>query len=314
MSVLHKIATAAGLIVRGQGAIFRRQMQLHWRTRRVRTAQGTPFVHRAAGHRLVCFPDLPDSVAQYIQGGDDSWELDLLRRWLQAGDAFVDSGANLGLYTHAIASQFDGRVRVLALEASPELVARLKTGAGILGENNIEVVQVAVGGESGEVVFHLARPGRTTVSQSMRIDASESPDYEPHVLPMRPLATLAVQHLGATPVGAVKVDVEGAEPLALQGSPPAWLTEDGPIWLIEINRPVLARMGFQPEDVVRHFPALAFERWILPKYPFPGQPPARPRPYRADEPYADAQFHNLIALPNGPNSNARRARVQSLFQ
>src|SRR6185503_15375755 len=97
-------------------------------------------------------------------------ELDLLRRWLQAGDAFVDAGANLGLYTHAIASHFGGAVRVLALEASPELVARLRTSAGILGEKNIDAVQVAVGAESGEVVFHLARPGCTTVSQSMRID------------------------------------------------------------------------------------------------------------------------------------------------
>jgi FkbM family methyltransferase len=313
MSILRKIVTAAGLIGRGQTGIFRRQIQMHWRTRRVRRAQGAPFIHRAAGHRLVCYPDLPDSIEQYIQGGDDSWELDLLRRWLQDGDAFVDSGANLGLYTHAIASQFDGRVRVLALEASPELVARLVKGAGILGEKNIEAIQVAVGAETGEVEFHLARPGRTTVSQSMRIDAAESADYERHVLPMRPLAALATQHLGAVRVGAVKVDVEGAEPLALQGAPPAWLAADGPLWLVEINVPVLARMGFRPHEVVRHFSAAAFERWIVPKYPLPGHPAARPRRYQDDEQYADAQFHNLVAVPLSPAADARRARIRGLL-
>ena len=236
-----------------------------------------------------------------------------MRRWLQPGDGFIDAGANLGLYSHAVAGHFSGQVRVLALEASPHLVARLELGARLLGEMNIQPVQVAVGAEAGEVAFHLARPGMTTVSQSMRIADAEAGDYERHVLPMQPLAPLARRYLPTTPIGAVKIDVEGAEPLAVCGAPAEWLGENGPLWLVEINVPVLARMNFLPGDAIRHFPAAAFERWLLPKYPFPGQPPARLRPFGDDEAFADANFYNLIAVPLGPGQAARRARVRGFF-
>lgn len=313
MSLPQKALTALGLLARLDFTTLRRQWIFNQRQRILRRQGLTPFVHRAAGHPLVCFPDHPDSVVQFIEGGDDPWELRLLRRWLQPGDAFIDAGANLGLFAHMVAGHFRGDIQVLALEASPDLVARMAVAAGLLGEKNLLPVQVAVGAESGEVVFHLARPGATTVSQSMQIEAAESGDYERHILPMRSLAALAAQHLPAAPVAAAKIDVEGAEPLALRGAPPAWLGPDGPLWLVEINLPVLARMGFRPEDVIRPFSPTAFELWLLPKYPPAGQPAARLRPFQADEKYADASFYNLIAVPNGPAAAARRARIRTLF-
>ena len=313
MSLPQKALTALGLLARLDFNTFHRQWIFNQRQHVLRRQGLTPFVHRAAGHPLVCFPDHPDSVVQYIEGGDDPWELDLLRLWLQPGDAFVDAGANLGLFAHMVAGHFRGTVHVLALEASPDLVARMTVAAGLLGEKNLRPVQVAVGAESGEVVFHLARPGETTVSQSMNIDAAEAVGYERHVLPMRTLAALAGQYIPSAHPAAVKVDIEGAEPLALRGAPPSWLGPDGPLWLVEINLPVLARMGFRPEDVIRPFSPTAFELWLLPKYPPAGHPPARLRPFRAEEKYADASFYNLIAVPVGPAAATRRVRIRSLL-
>ena len=314
MSIAQKIATAAKLAARGDWRIFDRQVRLHWRTRRLRRAGARPFIHRTAGHPLICFPDLPDSAAQYLLGGDDRWELALLRRWLQPGDAFVDAGANLGLYAHAVAGHFRGGVQVLALEASPLLVEHLATATRLLGERNVQSVQVAVGAEHSEVTFYLARAGKTTVSQSMQIDAAEAEDYEAHTLPMRTLAELAAEHVvAAARVQLVKIDIEGAEPLALRGAPPAWFTASGPLWLVEINVPVLARMSFQPADVLQFFAAEHFQRWLLPKYPHPGEPPPRPRPLTAGEKFSDALFYNLVALPLGAHAGDRRARVGPLF-
>jgi len=310
MSFSAKCATVCGLLARGQFALIDRQLRLHWRHRRVRRAGARPFVHTTAGHRLVCFPDLPDSVAQYVHGGDDAWELELVRRWLQPGDAFVDAGANLGLYTHAVAGAFSGRVDVLALEASPSLAARLTAGADLLGERHVQAVAVAVGAEAGEVTFHLAKPGCTTVSQSMRMDAATAGDYEVCRLPMRSLADLVGAHLPGHDVALVKIDVEGAEPLALRGAPPAWFGADGPLWLVEINLPVLARMGFGPADVLRFFPENAFDRWLQPKYPPAGRPPPRLRPYQAAEAYDDALFYNLVAVPLGAHRASRRATLR----
>ncbi len=313
MSLYRKLRTVAQLLARRDFSTLLRQWKYNKGQFILRRHGSTPFVHHAAGHRLVCFPDHPDSVTQLLEGGDDQWELTLLRRWLQPGDAFVDAGANLGLYAHAVAGHFHGKVPVLALEASPDLVARLKLGAALLGEENLQAVQVAVGAEPGEVEFFLARPGETTVSQSMRMTAAEAGGYERHRLPMRPLAALAAQYLPALRPGAVKIDVEGAEPLALRGAPLDWLGANGPLWLVEINLPVLARMGFRAEDVLRQFPATAFACWILPKYPLAAGMPERPRRLQADEALQDARFYNLIAVPAGAAAAPRRARIRDLF-
>lgn len=308
-----KFSTAVRLLARAEWAIFRRQIRWHWRNHRLRAAGSRPFIHTTAGHPLVCFPDWPDSVWQYLHGSDDRWEIALLRSWLEPGDVFVDAGANMGLYAHAVASHFGGDVRVLALEASPALVERLHESARLLGEREISAIPVAVGAEEGQVTFYLARAGATTVSQSMRVDATEAADYVEHLLPMRTLAALAGEHLAGRSIAAVKVDVEGAEPLALRGAPRHWFSSDGAAWVVEINPSALARMGFRPEDVFTHFPGGSFEQWILPKYPKIGQPPPRPRRLKTDERFDDAPFYNLIALPAGRAADARRTRVRRFF-
>ncbi len=312
MSLPRKMLTALRLLGRLDLAALRRRWQYNRGLGLLRQHGSRPFIHRLAGHRLVCFPDHPDSVTQLLEGGDDLWELGLLERWLRPGDGFVDAGANLGLYSHAIAGGFSGCVSVLALEASPHLAARIREGAGTLGESNLQAVSVAVGATHGEVEFQLARPGRTTVSQSMRVDAAELEDYERHILPMRTLAELAAEHFQDKRIAAVKVDVEGAEPLALRGAPPAWLGADGPLWLMEVNLPVLARMHFTPSDVLRHFPAAAFDHWLMPKYPLTGAL-AKSRRYQQGEDFADAAFYNLIAVPRGPGQASRRDSIRGLL-
>lgn len=313
MRIGAKLATAWGLLAHGQFSLFDRQVRLLWRQRRLRRAGTRAFAHTIAGRRYICFPDLPDSVEQYLNGGDDAWELELARRWLQPGDAFIDGGANLGLYTHAVAGGFGGRVEVLALEASPHLAARLELAADLLRERNVQAVPVAVGAETGEVAFHLAKPGRPTTSQSMHIDAATAGDYEVRRVPVRSLADLAATRLPGRNVALVKLDIEGAEPLALRGAPPAWRDVDGPLWLVEINLTVLARNGYGAADVLAHFPAGRFECWLLPKYPLADGPPARPRPYRVSEGFADARFYNLIAVPLGARAAPRRARIRTLL-
>lgn len=314
MSIPGKIRTVLRLAAAGDWGIIRRQFNLHVRTRRIQRAGSTPFIHRTAGFPLVCHPDMIDSRTQFQTGGDDHWELALLRRWLEPGDLFVDAGANLGFYAHAAAQHLNGSGRVVAFDASPFLVARLQQDAGRLGETNLTARQCAVGVEDGEVAFHIARPGATTVSQSMKISAAESADYELHRVPMRSLASLAAAEFPGALPALVKIDIEGAEPLALRGAPPAWRQAGGPLWLIEINAEPLSRLGFKPRDILDSFPPDAFELWLLPKYPHDGNPrPAVRRYDPAREQLADAYFHNLVAVPTAPALAPRRARVARLL-
>lgn len=262
---------------------------------------------------MVCFADLEDSRGQYIAGGDDPWEIGLLRRWLRAGDIFIDAGANIGLYAQAVADHASGRVSVLAIDASPRLVQRLAEAAAMLGRRNLTAAQAVLGDRSDEVVFYLARSGKTTVSQSLHVDAAEVSDYEPTRLPARTLGDLAAAHMPGRTPAAVKLDVEGAEPLALRGAPLAWLSSEGPLWLVEIHGAALERSGFRPDDVLRSFPVDSFERWILPKYPFDNGTTPQPRPLTPAENYDDARFFNLVAVPVGAGNRSRRDRVRALL-
>src|SRR4051812_25545512 len=103
MSLLAKTLTALRLLARRDFGALKRRWQYNRGLAVLRRQGSRPFVHRLAGRRLVCFPDHPDSVTQLLEGGDDLWELGLLEHWLRPGDAFVDAGANLGLYSHSIA-------------------------------------------------------------------------------------------------------------------------------------------------------------------------------------------------------------------
>ena len=314
MSVVRKLATATALASRGEWRLLARQARRHWRHRQLERAGGEPFVHRAAGHRLVCYPKLPDSVFHYVEGGDDRWELDLLRRWLQPGDAFLDAGANLGLYSHAVAETFRGEVTTLAVDASPDLVAVIDDTSRRLGHRATRAVHAAIGASEGEIPFFIARPGCSTVSQSMQVDEAGAGEYERRMVPQHTLGHLAREHLHGATVALIKLDIEGAEPLALRGAPASWMSADGPLWLIEINRPVLARMGFSASDIVDLIPESAFERWILPKFPLSGRPAAFPRRLTGYERFDDAHFHNLIALPRAAAHDSRRERVAALFR
>jgi FkbM family methyltransferase len=314
MSLSHKLSTAGALVIHGRWDTIVQQFRAHWRAHRLRRSGSRPFVHRTAGFPLVCFPDMPDSCSQYLHGADDRWEVELLRDWLCPGDAFIDAGANLGLYAHAIASHFSGRVRVLAVEPSPYLVGRLTEAADRLRESGLKAVQSAAGHETGETDFFIARPGLTTVSQSIRMEAESVSDYELHRVPMDTLGGLSSAYLGDARVAAVKLDVEGAEPLAVKGAPASWLSADGPLWLIEINVPVLARMGFGASDVIRWFPVPSFERWLVPKYPYSTGVEPRPRQVSERDDFCDARFYNFVAVPSGPAQAERRARVLTLFQ
>ena len=314
MSLIHKLSTAGTLVAHGRWGTIARQFHALGRAHILKRNGSRPFVHRTNGFPLVCFPDMPDSRSQFLNGCDDEWEVACLRNWLCPGDAFIDAGANLGLYAHAIASHFSGRVRVLAIEPSPYLVGRLREAADRLRERGFAAVQSAVGHETGETDFFIAHPGLTTTSQSIRMDAESAPDYERRRVPMNTLGGLASAHLDNTRVAAVKLDIEGAEPLALKGAPVSWFSADGPLWLIEVHVQVLARMGFGTSDITRWFPASSFECWLMPKYTYSAVAKPRPRLLAIGEEFCDARYYNLIAVPVGQSQFERRARMHSIFR
>src|SRR6185295_8704174 len=153
--------------VSGNFSTLRRQAQINLRGRRLRRANGRPFSYQLGDFPFICIPGIADSEETFLTSDFDEFELTLLRRWLEPGDAFIDIGANLGMYSFAVGHYLRGSGTFLAIEASPELHRHLQSSAKLLGCENFFAEQKAAGNAPGEVTFFLAPAGRSRGEQSL---------------------------------------------------------------------------------------------------------------------------------------------------
>jgi FkbM family methyltransferase len=143
----------------------------------------------------------------YDHGRWNSEGLDLIRSHLPAGGTFVDAGANCGLYSVVAAQHVGPSGRVLAIEANPVLVERIRFNAASNGLR-VEVAACAVSDVAGRVELQicaeeLGRSGLTVVEEGPRVSVEA-----------RPLARILADH-GVEHVDAMKIDIEGHEDRAL---------------------------------------------------------------------------------------------------
>lgn len=309
-----KFRTALGLLSSGSFARFGQRIRINIRARTLARAQGQPFVYQLDGTPFVCMPGMPDSEDLFLSGQFDRFELDVLRHWLQPRDAFIDCGAHLGLYTFFAHHALHGSGNILAVEAAPELAQNLETAARLLAARNVTIESTVIGDRVGTVTFYAATNGQATTEQSLSPNPECSAAYAPIDRPMSSLAMLCEKHPSITHPAAVKLDVEGAEPLALRGTPPAWFTREGPLWMVEINPPALRRFGSTPTEITNRFPSLEFDLWLAPQFAGNGRRCLPVRRLAAGESFADALFYNLIAIPRSDRFADRRNRLARLIE
>lgn len=159
------------------------------------------------------------------------------------GDIFLDVGANIGYYS-LLAASLSKSGKVYSVEANPKVYQRLLNNIKINGFRNIVVFNIAAGNTN--MVTAMDEKGGffangTIVSEK---DASLLAEGTTNV-EMRRLDDLL-----QPPVSLIKMDIEGAEPLALQGMSNLLLQPDRPTLIIEFNPAYNMNMLIQelPED------------------------------------------------------------------
>lgn len=154
----------------------------------------------------------------------DEAELRLVPRLCPRDRAFLDVGANHGIY-----SWVAGRVtdRVIAVEPNPGVAADLARAFG----DRIEVIAAALSDRSGTVTLQVPVHGGRPLTSRGTLDATGHGAAE--------LVSIAVpchrlDDLPLPPLGMIKVDVEGHEHAVLAGAF-ATLARDRPALLVEIE-------------------------------------------------------------------------------
>lgn len=210
---------------------------------------------------LAALNALPMGDASVVVGGDrlytatlDRWlaaqswrfgwleaaELRFVRRTIRPGMVAVDVGANIGLYTLALARLVGLAGRVHAVEPAPANVRALRRAVEHAGATNVVVHAAAAGAEAGEVSLHLA-PGNQG-------DHRVFPGADARARVTVPAIVLD-DVLAAEPhVDFVKIDVQGAEVAVLRGLCRTLAANPGIRVLCEITPWLFDELGQRAED------------------------------------------------------------------
>jgi FkbM family methyltransferase len=176
--------------------------------------------------------------------------VEIFQRLLSPGMTVVDAGAHVGLFTVLAARGVGPSGSVIAVEPDLYNLAALRVNVARSGAANVEVVAEALADRRGTARFYETR---STTGSSL-FERGESAD-------VRMVQTTSIDSLlTGRPVAAllVKLNIEGAEPLALAGARRTLSEVESVAIFIEVNPPLLAAAGTDVATLVERLRTQGF--------------------------------------------------------
>lgn len=221
VKILHKLKTASFLFIRNPSAFVSvicdrfRQKQVLSNLRQTLRRSGMPVIYSQCGPTLLPFHDDGDAQELFYHTNGTVWhaaESAILRRFLKAGDTFVDVGTNLGFIT-GIASRMVGpEGYVHSFEPSPVVHAKL---LGVIRENgwrNVIPHNVGCGDCVGEMMLSspTGSSGNATLTQT---SSAIGPVQKVRIVRLDEYLSPQITRLDF-----LKIDTEGFEDHVLEGA------------------------------------------------------------------------------------------------
>jgi FkbM family methyltransferase len=183
---------------------------------------------------LRLFVDLSDSVIswQIMRGNYESNELEFVRRTVKPGQTALDIGANIGVFTITMGSLVGPTGRVYAFEPLEAQAALLERS---IAENNfadrVVLERAALSDKAGTALLISALKSNNGGGAYLKHRTELVPaGHKASDVKVITLDAYPVKR----PVSFVKIDIEGAEPLAFRGGRTV-LQEDRPVILSELH-------------------------------------------------------------------------------
>jgi len=201
---------------------------------------GKPRDINVAGRLIMrCYPDSPSaSAVLYCNGWPDFHEMRFLEHYLKKGDYFVDIGSNVGVYTLLGSVLVGNAGHVDAFEPSQDIVKRVYENVILNNLQNVLIHQKAISDTSGSVQFSI---GKDTMNSIVVESTGTAADTAVQCTSLDDL------YGSDNNIALIKMDIEGAEPIAFRGAGKLIERDNPPVWLIEING-LLHRYGFSEEE------------------------------------------------------------------
>jgi FkbM family methyltransferase len=170
--------------------------------------------------------------------------LELVTKVIRTGDIVIDGGSNVGFFALLAAARLNGSGCVFAFEPDPKTFALLQQNIRRNRfESTIRAEQVALTDREGTLDFAV---NSEEPMLSSLVPAMTDPVGSISVHAARLDAFLAASGLERADV--IKLDLEGAEPMALEGARAALRTTR--MLIFEANKPQLEQLGIDPLALV----------------------------------------------------------------
>jgi FkbM family methyltransferase len=162
---------------------------------------------------------------------------------LQAGDCFLDVGANIGYYTLLASKVVGERGKVVAVEAAPWIYSLLCNNVKINQLANVRTVLAAVGSERGKTRLFSGQAENIGETSTVRKTKPDDDGIEVEVYSLQEI--LLANEIEKARM--IKIDVEGAELLVLRGLAP--ILEQFP-YNVEIVMEISPYLMVRPEQSI----------------------------------------------------------------
>ncbi|MGH3388126.1 MAG: FkbM family methyltransferase [Actinomadura sp.] len=170
----------------------------------------------------------------YFGGIPDYAEMMFMRRYLRAGDGFIDGGANEGMFTLLAGKLVGATGAVCAFEAVPAYANRLRENVRANGLSWVTVHPDALGAEPGTTPFVVRGAGS-------RIQTADDHGPSARLVDVRVVRLDDALPERSWAMG--KLDVEGAEHRVLAGAEALLARAEPAVWMLELVEHFLVRFG-----------------------------------------------------------------------
>ena len=183
----------------------------------------------------------------FWRGEYDRWEIYHILRLVPRDATILDVGANIGYYSLTLAHRLGPSANVHSFEPNPPTLVRLRRNVEINRLENIHVHGVALSDREGtaQILERVGNSGATTLRDGGKGAI------------LTTLDRFVAEH-GISQLDFVKVDIEGHESRMLVGASRS-LARFLPTLQIELNPPVLAKLGARAEDVIKPLRKLGYK-------------------------------------------------------
>lgn len=179
-----------------------------------------------------------------------------LRRHIKPGGAVVDGGTNIGAHSVVMAQAVGPNGRFIGFEALPHLADAVRKSLNLNGlSSQSTIVQAALTDKAGDLSFFAA--DHSPYSSMFSLDDTNSKSITVKA------TTLDEAVEPAIVVDLIKLDIEGAEPLAWKGMSRIVSANPNLILIMEWSASHFQRSGNNACDFMRQIQGHGFFAWTL---------------------------------------------------